>query len=274
MGTLATLGLFVGAVLLLVWVFQRSLIYFPFNEVPPPDRLGLSGVDPVCLSTADGFTLGGWFFPQPAGASTWTVVVFNGNAGNRSHRVGVAEALRARGYQVLLLDYRGFGGNPGRPSETALIEDAQAAFAFLTARDGVGPGRLVYFGESLGSAVAVRLAALHPPAAMVLRSPFTSLVDVGRVHYPFLPVGWLLEDRFSSIDLVGEMTVPTLVVAGDRDRVVPAKQSRRLFERIAGSKKLVLLTGLDHNDPALTDGPPLINAVDAFLATLGEDGRR
>ena len=134
-------------------------------------------------------------------------------------------------------------------------------------------GASLTFGYE-GTAVAVRLAALHPPAAMVLRSPFTSLVDVGRVHYPFLPVGWLLEDRFSSIDLVGEMTVPTLVVAGDRDRVVPAKQSRRLFERIAGSKKLVLLTGLDHTDPALTDGPPLINAVDAFLATLGEDGRR
>jgi len=268
MGTLVTLGLFVGAMLLLAWVFQRSLIYFPFDDVPSPERLGLSGVESVRLSTADGLSLGGWFFAHPAGGATWTVVVFNGNAGNRAHRVGLAEALRGRGYQVLLLDYRGFGANPGRPTETGLIEDARAAVAHLSTRDDVDPGRLVYFGESLGSGVAVQLAALDPPAAMVLRSPFTSLVDVGRAHYPFLPVGWLLEDRFASIDRVGEMSVPTLVVAGDRDRVVPAEQSRRLYDRMTGPKELVMLPGFDHNDPSLTDGPPLIEAVGAFLAAL------
>ena len=272
MGTLVTLGLFVGAMLLLAWVFQRSLIYFPFDDVPSPERLGLSGVESVRLSTADGLTLHGWFFTQPAGEATWTVLVFNGNAGNRSHRAGLAEALRARGYQVLLLDYRGFGGNPGRPTEGGLREDARAALAHLVGRDDVERDRLAYFGESLGSGVAVELAAAHPPAALVLRSPFTSLVEVGGAHYPFLPVGWLLEDHFASIDLADALTVPTLVLAGDRDRVVPAAQSRRLFERLTGPKELVMLSGLDHNDPALTDVPPLIDAVDAFLAARGGAG--
>ena len=122
---------------------------------------------------------------------------------------------------MLLLDYRGYVGNPGSPSEDGLLADARAARAYLLSRADVDPARLVYFGESLGAAVAVALAAEHPPAALILRSPFTSLADIAAVHYPFLPAGLMLRDRYESIERIGRVRAPLLVVAGQRDRIVP-----------------------------------------------------
>jgi fermentation-respiration switch protein FrsA (DUF1100 family) len=163
------------------------------------------------------------------------------------------------------MDYRGYGGNPGRPSEEGLAEDARAARTYLVGRPDVDPSRLVYFGESLGAAVAVTLASEHPPAALVLRSPFTSLGDVGRVHYPWLPVGLLLRDRFASIDRIGRVQAPVLVIAGDRDAIVPVGQSRWLYEAAPDPKALVVLPGADHNDLELLAGEEMIRAIVRFL---------
>ena len=185
----------------------------------------------------------------------------------RTERLSPA-ALRDHGYQVLLFDYRGYGGNRGAPSEAGLLADARAARAYLLGRADVEASRLVYFGESLGGAVAIALAGEHEPAAMVLRSPFTSLVDVGRVHYSFLPVSLFLWDRFASIDAIGDITCPMLVVAGDRDRIVPVGQSRRLFDAARGPKELVILAGGDHNDPQVAVGEEMIGAVVRFLSTV------
>ena len=148
-----------------------------------------------------------------------TVIVFNGNAGNRAFRAPLAAALAEHGISVLLFDYRGYGGNPGSPSEEGLAADARAARRYVAGR--AGSDRIVYFGESLGSGVAVRLAAEQPPAALILRSPFTSLTDTGRHHYPFLPVGMMLIDRFASIDRIRDIRCPLLVIAADHDSVVP-----------------------------------------------------
>lgn len=134
---------------------------------------------------------------------------------------------------VLLFDYRGFGGNPGTPGEAGLAADTRAAVQFSLAKSGVDASRLVYFGESLGTAVAVSLAAAHPPAALILRSPFASMTEVGQFHYPFLPVGLLLRDRFDTLDAAAHVTSPTLVIAGARDSIVPIEQSRRVFDGIA-----------------------------------------
>ena len=127
------------------------------------------------------------------------------------------------------------------------------------------PDRLVYFGESLGAAVAVALAAEHPPAAVVLRSPFTSLVDMGRLLYPFLPVRLLLRDRFDAISQIRQLQCPLLVVAGERDSIVPPDQSRRLFDAAPGPKRLALIPGADHNDVALLAGRQLLTVVGEFL---------
>ena len=191
-------------------------------------------------------------------------MIFNGNAGNRSHRAPLAHTLSRAGFSVLLFDYRGYGGNPGRPSEQGLMKDAQSARNYLLSRDDVDPERLVYFGESLGSAVAVGLAGRHPPAALVLRSPFPSLVAVGRRHYPFLPVATLLRDRYQAIESIGHLPSPLLVIVGDRDRIISSTLSRQLFDAASEPKRWVSIPGADHNDWELLAGETLVNAVIDF----------
>lgn len=253
-------------VLALAWLFQRRLIYLPSaGKVPPAAEL-LRGGEDVTFETADGLRLEGWFVPAGAGHSRATVLVLNGNAGNRMARVPLAAELSRAGLSVLLVDYRGYGGNPGHPSERGLVADARAARAYLATRDDVDPARLVYFGESLGAAVAVQLAVEQPPMALVLRSPFVSLAEVGRIHYPFLPVGLLLRDSYASIEQVGGLRCPVLVVAGAADEIVPWQQSRRLAAEIPEPKRFVLIPGADHNSLELLAGQRMIDEVVRFVA--------
>lgn len=243
---------------------QRRLIYFPSPGPVPPAAAVVPGGEDVVLDTDDGLRLGAWFFPARGGPA---VLVCNGNGGDRTLRAPLAAALSRLGLSVLLFDYRGYGGNPGRPTENGLAADARAARAFLAARPEVD--RIVYFGESLGAAVVVRLALEFPPAALVLRSPFTSLTDVGRLHYPFLPVGALLAERYPSIRRIGRVDAPLLVVAGDRDTLVPAKLSRRLYDAAREPKRFVLVPGADHNSMDLLDGPLMFDAIAGFLREHG-----
>jgi uncharacterized protein len=251
-----------------VWAGQRRLIYYPTRELLAPAEAGLSGVEDVTFSAADTPTLHGWFLPSASGRGPFTFVVFNGNAGNRSYRGDLAKALHAAGHAVLLFDYRGYGENDGAPTEAGLAADARAARAFLIARADVDATRLVYFGESLGSAVATRLAAEHPPAAIVLRSPFNTIVEVGRVHFPWLPVAWLLRDRFAPAEHIQRIRCPLLVIAGDRDTIVPFSQSQRLFDAALEPKTLAVIKGADHNDEALLAGREMIGAIERFLRDI------
>ena len=257
-------AVFVVVALAAIWASQRRLMYFPDSDVPVPASLGLSPVEAVTIPVAGGGTLHGWFLPGPIRPS-FTVIVFNGNAGNRAYRAPLGAALRRRGANVLLFDYRGFGGNAGVPTQNGLEADARAVRAYLVARRDVDAARLVYFGESLGTAVAIELAAEHAPAALILRSPFTSMVEVGQLHYPVLPVRWLLRDRFLSIDAIVKVRSPVLVIAGDRDSIVPLELSRRLYDKATGPKELVVLEGADHNDAVLSHGERVIGSVFAFL---------
>jgi uncharacterized protein len=263
-----------AAVVGLLWSQQRRLIYLPAPRAVPPAAAVLPAAEEVTFPTADGLRLAGWFVPAagPAGRGGRTrspaVLVCNGNGGNRSLRAPLAAALARAGLAVLLFDYRGYAANPGHPTEAGLAADARAALAFLAARPEVDPARLVYFGESLGAAVALRLALERPPAALVLRSPFASLAEVGRLHYPWLPVSLLLADRYDSLGRVGGLAAPLLVVAGERDRIVPASHSRRLFDAAPQPKRFVLLPGADHNDLDLLAGPGLLAEVLAFLGQV------
>lgn len=267
---LSALILFSG-LLVLIWAAQRRLMYFPSHQVPSPAAIGLEHVELVTFTTADGLTLNGWFLPSRRSPAWFTILVFNGNAGNRAYRAPLAAALGAHGLAVLLFDYRGFGENPGAPTEAGLVADARAARAYLRGRADVRLERLVYFGESLGSAVATSLAAEHPPAALVLRSPFISMAELGHVHYPFLPVRWLLRDRFASIDRIPQVRCPLLVIAGDRDGIVPPEQSRRLYDAASSPKTLVIVAGVDHNDDELLAGKEMIDAIVRFLQQVGRD---
>jgi alpha-beta hydrolase superfamily lysophospholipase len=173
----------------------------------------------------------------------------------------LARALASAGLAVLLFDYRGYGGNPGRPCEHGLARDVRAAHRFLTEEAEIAPARLLYYGESLGSAVVTELATEHPPAGLVLRSPFVDLASVGRVHYPFLPVRTLLRDRYPLADHLARVKVPTTVVYGSRDSIVPPEQSRAVATAAAGETRVVEIAGADHNDLVLLEGEKLIEAV-------------
>jgi alpha-beta hydrolase superfamily lysophospholipase len=246
-----------------VWALQRKLIYFPAADLPPLADL-LPGAQDVQLTTSDGLTLGAWLVP-PRNPGTYAVVlVANGNAGNRADRAPLAAALADAGMAVLLFDYRGYGGNPGSPSEDGLAMDIRAAHRFLTDDLQVPAERLIYLGESLGAAVVTELATEHPPAGLVLRSPFVDLAAAGREHYPVLPVGLLLRDRFPVAENLSRITVPTTVVLGTADTVVPPGQSRQVAQ--ANHAQLVEVPGADHNDQVLLDGPQLIAAVTALAA--------
>jgi hypothetical protein len=262
-GVSALLAL-VLVVIALAWLFQRRLIYLAERGEVPAAATVLHAGEDVAFDTADGLRLRAWFVPA-SGHSHATVLVLNGNAGNRAARAPLAAELSRAGLSVLLMDYRGYGDNPGSPSEPGLLADARAAQAYLTARGDVDPARLVYFGESLGAAVAVQLAVERPPMALVLRSPFTSLADVARLHYPFLPVRLLLKDRYPSIAQVGGLRCPVLVLAGARDGIVPPEQSRRLAEAIPERKRFVLIPGADHNSFELLAGRRVIGEVVDFV---------
>lgn len=250
----------------IVWTQQRRLIYFPFGAVPDARAIGLEGVVPVTFPTRDGLTLTGWFVTRTHTPDA-TVIVFNGNAGNRAFRAPLAAALARTNLAVLLFDYRGFGGNPGSPAEDGLRLDARAARDYVVGRSGGHGDRVVYFGESLGTAVATELAVEHPPAALILRSPFTSMTDVGRHHYPVLPVRWLLRDRYVTIDRIAHVKAPVMVIGGDADSIVPIAQTRRVFEAARQPKSLLVIEGADHNDDTLLSGREMIDGVVRFLKT-------
>jgi uncharacterized protein len=247
--------------LLLAWIFQRQLLYFPDRAAPtaPP------GVEEVHYTTDDGLVLTGWFLAPESRPPHATVVVSGGNGGHRGDRLPLAVELTARGYAVLLMDYRGYGGNPGSPSEDGLIADHRAAVSYVLDRPDVDRTRLVYFGESLGTGVAAARAAEQPPAALILRSPFPELADVGQSHYWFVPVGLLLRDRFPTSEHLAEYDAPTMVIAAEHDTVVPVELSREVAD--AHADTYVEIQGADHNDAAMLSGSKVLGAIDAFLRT-------
>jgi uncharacterized protein len=248
------------AVVLFFWAIQRRLIYLPSTGTVPSAATMLAGARDVQLTTTDGLRLGAWYVPAHGPAGTFTVLVANGNAGDRSLRAPLARALANHGFGVLLFDYRGYGGNPGSPSEEGVARDVRAARQFLI-DEGVSGNRLLYYGESLGAAVVAELATEHPPAGLVLRSPFTDLASVGQLHYPFVPVRALLKDRFPAAEYLARVAVPITVVYGTADSIVPPEESRQSVAAAHGPTRLVAVEGADHNDPALLNGDVLVQAV-------------
>lgn len=213
------------------------------------------------MPTASGFGLAAWHRTTDAESDRPLVLVFHGNGGNRAGRVPLGEALADRGLDVLLIDYRGYGGNPGTPSERGLAEDAESAARFVETPDRP----IIYYGESLGAAVAVGLAASHPPDALVLVSPFTSVADVGKFHYPMAP-SWLIRESYPSLERIesGALEgIPVLVIAGGADAIVPVEQSKLIADAAGATWDEV--PGADHNDPPLRSAPSLAQRVVDFI---------
>ena len=271
LGAVSVVLALVALLLALLWTLQRRLIYLPFPRAVPPAARVLPGARDVTLQTDDGLRLGAWFIAPRGPDRRLAVLVAAGNAGNRSMRAPLAAALARHGLAVLLFDYRGYGGNRGHPTEAGLALDVRAALRFLGNDAGLPLDRLLYYGESLGSAVVAELATEHPPAGIVLRSPFTDLASVGRVHYPFLPVRALLRDRYPVAEQVARLTVPTTVVYGSDDLIVPPGQSRAVAAAAAGPTRVVEIEGAGHNDRVLLDGAVLIAAIVSLAERVTAD---
>ncbi len=241
---LALLLLLYGGLCLAAFLFQSRLVYFPGG--PPaitPDALGLAYED-VDLETADGVRIAGWWLPanEPRGA----LVLCHGNAGNVGDRLLLARSFVDMGLSVLLFDYRGYGRSDGRPGEEGTYLDAVAAHDHVTRVRGVAPARVAVYGESLGGAVGIELARRREVGALVVESAFTSLTDVGRLHYPWLPVRWLGRIRYASEAKLASLTVPLLVIHSPADELVPFAHALRLAAARPGAE--LLETAGAHND--------------------------
>jgi len=242
---LAALLLAYGGLVALVYLFQRSLQYYPDPRLGPPADHGVPEMAVVRLHTSDNLSLKSWYAPAPQGRPT--VVYFHGNAGNISGRAHKARVLIDAGYGVLLVEYRGYGDNPGTPSEAGLYADAHAALDFLHAQ-GVTERELVLYGESLGSGVAVQIATERPPRAVILEAPYTTIADVAKRAYWFLPVEALLKDRFESIRKIAALHAPLLILHGELDATVPVDLGRRLFDAAPEPKHAVWFPEAGHTD--------------------------
>ncbi|HEY8874087.1 MAG TPA: alpha/beta hydrolase [Stellaceae bacterium] len=215
------------AVLSSLYVFQRQLLYFPDKSRPQLADLAQLGVREIGLTTADRLSLFSWYLPPLDGRPV--IFYLHGNGGNIGYRGDRMRRFAREGYGVLMLEYRGYGGNPGTPTEAGLYDDARAGLEFLQ-REGITADRLVLYGESLGSGVAVHLAARRPVAALILESPFTSVAAVAQYHYPYVPAALMIWDRYDSLSRIGRVSAPILILRGERDAVVPAPFSEALFD--------------------------------------------
>jgi fermentation-respiration switch protein FrsA (DUF1100 family) len=235
--------LYIG-VLLLMYVVQRSMMYHPDSVQVSPVEAGFTEAEEQRLETSDGERVIVWHV-APRGDNP-VVLYLQGNGGAVRHRVDRFRALTSDGFGLVALSYRGYGGSTGSPTEAGLLLDAAAAYAFTAAR--YPASRIVVWGESLGTGVAVALAAEQPVARLILEMPFSSTADVAAARYPFIPVRLLMKDQFRSDLRIVKVTAPVLVMHGDKDDVVPIWSAEKLFALIRAPKRFVHFPGGHHGD--------------------------
>jgi fermentation-respiration switch protein FrsA (DUF1100 family) len=250
-----------GGFVALAYAAQRSLMYHPERLHTPPAAAGLFDAQEVVLDTADGEKVIVWNVPAKDGKPL--ILYFHGNAGSLRQRADRFRALASFGYGIVALSYRGYGGSTGSPSEAGLMADAEAAYAFAAARTPAQ--RIVVFGESLGTGVAVGLAAIHPIGGLILEGAFTSAIDVGVRTYWFLPVALLMKDPFRSDTRIGKLAVPLLMLHGVRDGVVPIALGERLFALANEPKRIVRFADGGHVD---LDRYGALDAVRTFIEQI------
>ena len=259
--TLATaLGLYL-ALALFMFGCQRSFLYFPDKSNPDVGDAGVAGLKEVRLESEPGLEIAHWYRP-PAAVDGPVVVVFHGNAGHIGHRVPKYRPLLDAGFGLFLAEYRGYAGNPGKPNETGITADARAVMAYL-AEEGIAGERTILYGESLGGGPAVKMAVEFDVAGLVLESPFTSVGDVAQSHYWYLPARWLVLDTWDNAGRIAGLDAPLLILHGERDRVVPVRFGRALYELAPEPKHAVFVPGGDHN--GLFSHPEVVAAVIAFV---------
>ena len=238
------LAAYVGIAALL-FAFQRSIVFAPDTTRPDATAVGLPSLREVRLQAPSGLRLLAWWVPRAPGRPV--LAYFHGNGGNLGDRRDRLRLFAGAGLGVLMPEYPGYGGNPGSPSEKAFEDAAEAAMAFLD-HEAVEHRRVVVYGESIGTGLATRVAATHEIGALILESPFTSLADIARRRFPYLPIELLLRDRFDQLSRINRVRCPILVLQGARDVIVPPDLGRRLFDAALQPKTLWIAPEGGHND--------------------------
>lgn len=236
-----------------MFVLQRQLLYHPSNANPDPRDVGLRGVDVAKVATSDGETILLW--SAPAQQSRPHILFLHGNGGEVAHRAARFAAYQDAGFGVVFVSWRGFGGSSGSPTEAGLVADARAAYDWLRST-GVDAGDIAVVGESLGTGVAVQLAAEQKVGAVLLGAPFTAGVDIAARRYPWLPVRVLMKDQFRSRDYIAKITAPILIQHGTEDRVVPFDLGQALSDLGGDNVTFVAVPNAGHhmlNDPDIID---------------------
>jgi fermentation-respiration switch protein FrsA (DUF1100 family) len=257
-----------AALLVLLRLNESRLVYFPGSErrlIPPPAELQLP-VQRATIRTEDGISLGSWVIPAEASSNGYWLLICHGNAGNLSEfgRPAHYAGLRQLGLSLLAFDYRGYGESSGAPSEAGLYKDADAAYRYLRDELKVAPDRIIIFGHSLGSTVAVDLASRVPSAGLILEGALTSVLERGQELYPYIPVRWIGRSRFNSLEKISRVKVPKLFLHARTDDVVPLSHGRRLFEAAPPPKTFIELRG-GHGDAFEVDSALYFSSIRNFV---------
>ncbi|MDQ3747154.1 MAG: alpha/beta hydrolase [Acidobacteriota bacterium] len=264
--TLAIIGLPVG--FLLLRRFESAVTFHPERAAFAGLWRVPEGAEEVWFKTADGVRLYGWLFHTKALPASATVVYFHGNGGNLSYCDWVGTALAARGFDVLLFDYRGYGRSEGEPTdERGVYADADAAYDFVTKERGVPAERVVLYGQSLGTTAAVDVASRKACGALVVESGLSSAGDMAGAIMPWLPhfARGLTRNKFDSVGKLPRVGCPVLVAHGERDRIIPVAQGRKLFEAAPARKRLLIIDDAGHNDLSIVGGERYIDSLAGFI---------
>lgn len=249
---------------LLLYIFQPKFVYFPYPDLmATPADAGLQYKD-INLTTSDQVKINGWFVPHDQPRAT--LLFLHGNGGNISHRLDKLLLFNRLGLAVFIIDYRGYGTSAGTPSEQGTYLDADVAWEYLTRDKGIPANRIIIYGESLGGAVAAWLATRHKAGALLLESAFTSVGDMGKHYYPYLPVKLLARIKYPTLQRISDVHCPVLVIHSVADDIVPYTQGRKLFEAAREPKSFLEIRG-DHNNGFLQSGQTYSNGINAFLTT-------
>jgi fermentation-respiration switch protein FrsA (DUF1100 family) len=255
-------GILYTLILVSVYFFQGRLVYFPTADIhQTPQSIGLK-YEEIVLTTSDNVRLSAWYIPS---ASPKAVVLFcHGNAGNISHRLDTIRIFHDIGLDVLIFDYRGYGKSEGRPSERGTYLDVQSAWNYLTENRKIAAETIVLFGRSLGSAVAAEAALVNKPGALIVESGFTSVPDIGKRHFPFIPVKSVSRFHYATIEKVGLIRVPKLFIHSPADEIIPFSHGKRLYEYAVPPKGFLQIEG-DHNSGFLVSGSTYVDGLDRFI---------
>ncbi|CBE70090.1 MAG: alpha/beta hydrolase [Candidatus Methylomirabilis oxygeniifera] len=250
-----------------VEALENSLIFFPDKRIEAtPHNLDLA-YEEISFTTQDGVRLNGWWIP--GAGSPFTLLWFHGNGGNISYRLdNIKRRHDLLGTSIFIFDYRGYGRSEGRTSEEGTYRDGDAAIRYLRSRGDVDPNKIVFLGESLGSAVAVEMAIRHGCAALVLESPFLSIAEMAKVTFPLLPIGSFIQTKYDTLSKIGQVSVPLLIVHGDSDEIVPFRHGQRLFESANEPKEFYRIKDAHHNDLYVVGGTAYLETLNRFLSRM------